>query len=350
MATTVIYKKDLDQKQTGNETNLIINPLKKLIPKAASGRSRGIKLPKYIVFKIDEVTKTLFLYIQEQDAIQDGKAIKLNATTCNMQTDNAAFEGWAICLKSWLPDLVEKVVLGWDMPTVEKENAHYYRFLYRVLRFTQQYSWFSVLPMNAARVAEFESQYNNLSINFSNSDPDKKEDSPENAVEYEFVKTPFLSAKIKHHYDLLNLDHQLHVGVKSHNKQLFTGGQSAIDLWGLNNRVLTIIELKYSHKKTPNTKVGIISELFLYACIMRDLIGGIIPVPHNAKLEHERELFAKIGTVEIIKAEMLADAYHPMIENDKVFDTLNNNSTKEEGATIVYGRTIYSYDRKKLTI
>lgn len=121
MATTVNYKKSPETEQSKYETNHIINPLKKLIPKAASGRSRGIKLPKYIVFKIDEVTKTLFLYIQEQDAIQDGKAIKLNATTCNMQTDNAAFEGWAICLKSWLPNIVEKVVLGWDMCTAREK-------------------------------------------------------------------------------------------------------------------------------------------------------------------------------------------------------------------------------------
>lgn len=350
MATTVLYKKDSDKHQKEYETKTIINPLKKLIPKASSGRLRGIKLPKYIIFKIDEANKVLNLYIQEQDALKDGNPIKLNAACCNMQTDNAAFEGWAICLKAWMPDKIEKVVLGWDIPETQDENTHYNRFLYRVLRFSQQYEWFSVMAKNATRVENFNNQYNELEINYSNSDPKKKEGSPENAVEYEFVKTPQLSTQIKQHYDLLNLDHLLHVGVRAHKKPLFTGGQSAIDLWGLNNRVLTIIELKYSQNKTPNTKVGIISELFLYSCIIRDMACGILPTPHNAILEHERELFSTIKSVEIIKAEMLADSFHPLIENTKVFDVLNQTCSSFKGKTIEYGMTTYSYDRNKLII
>lgn len=350
MATKVIYKKDGNKQQKDYEKNIIIGPIKKMVPKSQTGRSRGIKLPKYIVFKIDEVSKSLNLYIEEQDAKKDGLPIKLNATCCNMQTDNAAFEGWAVCLKAWMPDSIEKVVLGWDMPSPDKENLHYNRFLYRVLRFSQQYDWFSVSTKNAARVKQFEKEYFDLAINFSNDDPRKKEDSPENAVEYEFVKTPDLSTKLKTYYDLQNLDHQLHVGVKAHGKQLFTGGQSAIDLWGLNDNVLTIIELKYNYKKSLNTKVGIISELFLYACIMNDMIQGVIPAPLNAKLEQERFLFSKVCSLKKIKAEMLADIFHPLIECGEVFNILNNNTATANGVQVSFGFTKYSYDRKHLCI
>ena len=106
--------------------------------RTASGNS-GIKLPKYISFFITD--NTLTIDIREQECVNaSGCDESLNATCNNMQTDNAAFEGWAVCLKAWLLEC-ENVRLKWDIPT--ERNKHYNRFLYRVLRFSEAFpSWF----------------------------------------------------------------------------------------------------------------------------------------------------------------------------------------------------------------
>ena len=133
------YKKS--KTQNIYESNNIIQPIKAKVPEADSGRTHSIKLPKYISFIIQEKTKTLQIYIQDCKVIP-------NPTCNNMQSDNAAFEGWAICLKAWLPEQIERVCLKWDSPNVKfmtpNNKQHYNRFLYRALRFSQQYNWFSI--------------------------------------------------------------------------------------------------------------------------------------------------------------------------------------------------------------
>jgi hypothetical protein len=148
------YKKT--DKQSKYEKKVIIEPLRKKVPKAPSGRNHPIVLPKYISFTIQEESKKLFLNIEEQEGICDNKTVIENATCKNMQTDNAAFEGWAVCLKAWLPDIIKSVELKWDKPHDIKNNdnkwCHYRRFLYRVLRFSEQYKWFTVSISNIAEI------------------------------------------------------------------------------------------------------------------------------------------------------------------------------------------------------
>ena len=55
------------------ESNNIIQPIKAKVPEADSGRTHSIKLPKYISFVIQETTRTLQIYIQEQEGICDGQ-------------------------------------------------------------------------------------------------------------------------------------------------------------------------------------------------------------------------------------------------------------------------------------
>ena len=66
----------------------------------------------------------------------------------NMQENCSAFEGWAVVIKSAIPE-VKRVILDWDEPQykLEKENAqkaHYNRFLMRTTNFKRGYSWFDV--------------------------------------------------------------------------------------------------------------------------------------------------------------------------------------------------------------
>ena len=99
----------------------IIEHLKKILPSA--------KLPTRILFE----TADDCLYIK-----LCGRGV-----VANMQTDESAFEGWAIMLKSALPN-IQKVVLDWDYPVfnadkMTAQQAHYNRFIMRVSNFKQAY-------------------------------------------------------------------------------------------------------------------------------------------------------------------------------------------------------------------
>lgn len=337
----IIYKKDLDLSQLEYEKNTFINPLKCKL-KTLTGKERCIKLPKYIYFKIQE--RTLYIDIQEQTS-NTGEC--LNATCINMQSDNAAFEGWVITLKAWLPSMISTVVLKWVKPSVQ--NKHYNRFLYRVRRFSERYAWFSVDSENEKEVENFfHVEWKKLTINTSNAEPLKKSND-ENAVEYEIcdkertdIRQMFLDK-----YDLELFNHQLHVGVKSDDSLLFTGKQSAIDLWAVSKdrSTLSVFELKYiNYKKNgiKNIKVGIISELFLYVCIIEDIIKGNIE-PDKAK-DDERQLYSLIRNIKKINAIMLSNEFHPLVASRDVLKLLNSSDNKEGHVPIEFQTVNYSYE------
>ena len=345
---TIILKYKKSDSQFKYEDGNIIKPLIAKVPKARSGRTHALKLPKYISFTIDESTKTLHLYIQEQEGVRDGKRVVLNATCNNMQSDNAAFEGWAICLKAWLPEHIETVVLKWDAPGKEGEKdmtrnnkQHYRRFLYRVLRFSQQYSWFSIDNNNKQSVIDFNDELYDLQNNNYSENPKLKgsvDDLSETSVEY-LLTTKFADS-MKERFELDNIDRQFPVGVKRRGEQFFTGGMSAIDLWGMKDNILTIIELKYNGGKTKNKKVGIISELFMYSNIMRDIISGKIKRPALTRQKSEGYFYERHQTFSELKAFMLSDEYHPLVDNETVIELLNNCSCLD-GGKVVYDKLSY---------
>lgn len=347
MEKKVSYFKDLNKNQIDAEGK-IVKKLKFKIPNSSTGRPRGIKLSKYIWYNIDDATKTLHLYIQQQIDNRNGENKKLFAVCNNMQTDNAAFEGWAICLKAMLPDLIEKVELKWDIPLTG--NLHYNRFLYRVSRFCEKYPWFTIDESNATDVKNFlENRWKSLTINVSNVEPDKKSND-ENAVEYEIVdkKKDDIRKSFMQKYGLWLFNHQLPVGVKSNNSLLFTGGQSAIDLWSVSNdgKELSVYELKYINnqkKGSKNIKVGIISELFLYVCVMEDIIKGNIK-PENPILPDEKNLYDNIKKIKQISAVMLSNEFHPLVYSKSVLDLLN--SPRNSNIPIINFKLVfYSYKR-----
>ncbi len=312
------------------EKKHIIRPLRKLVPLAPSGNVRNIILPKYISFNILDGSKKLLLNIEEQKRICGGKEVVENATCKNMQTDNAAFEGWAICLKAWFPEEIEFVDLKWDPPhdMIESDNrlCHYRRFLYRVLRFSEQYEWFSVSPSNLEAIEKFKCSLTKLRNNNFNDNPKPKLTSKIGETEVEYMLSSSLSHETMMKFNLDFIDRQFPVGVKQDGNQFFSGHNSAIDLWGSKGNVLTIIELKYipNEVKSKNIKVGIISELFMYSCIMRDILSGLICRPEKTPNENEERFYQNIKAYSRIKANMLANEYHPLIENKNVLEILNN--------------------------
>jgi hypothetical protein len=351
---TNILKYKKSDAQFAYEDDNIIQPIKDRIPKANSGRTHSIKLPKYISFVIQETTRTLQIYIQEQEGICDGQKVILNATCNNMQSDNAAFEGWAICLKAWLPEYIEGVNLKWDSPNdkfmTPNNKQHYNRFLYRALRFSQQYSWFSIDDNNKWEVDGFKGELYDLQNNYYSKKPELKgnlEILSETSVEYLLANK--LSDQMKSYFDLDVIDRQFPVGVKRLGKQFFTGGMSAIDLWGMKKDVLSIIELKYNGGETKNKKVGIISELFMYSNIMRDIISGIIARPERTSKQNEESFYLRHQSFHSLNAFMLSDEYHPLVDNEMVFEILNNYSYSN-GVRVTFAKISYKLTANKLEI
>ena len=338
--TIVKYKKSKTQFEYEKKT--FKEPLRNRVL-AESGRSRNIILPKYISFNIQE-DKKLLLNIEEQKGIFAGEEIALNATCKNMQTDNAAFEGWAVCLKAWLPDEIITVELKWDVP--KDKNEHYNRFCYRVMKMKEAFNWFSIASFNQCEIDKFQEHLNNLQNNCGNKIPEKKFKHGgkvgENAVEYDMVHEQNFPQLLCNHYNIPKIYHQLPVGVKQDGIYFFAGSTAAIDLWGMNGNELTIIELKYE-----NEMVGIISELFFYTSLMRDIVLGRISKP-DAILSHEKALYQNIEKTNVIHARMLADVYHPLVDYEHVFKLLNDNQL--EDVKIDFDKSLYSYTPSTLKI
>lgn len=330
-----VIKQYAKEKEGGGDCSKDI--IEKLV---STTKNSHITLPKYISFILKD-DGLLVMYIQEQ--IDTEKKV-LNTLSQNMQTDNSAFEGWAVVLKAWLPKEVKNVQLRWDIPS--DRNNHYRRFCYRIDKMIEAFGWFSIDETNKDEIIEFKRECVNLQNNCGNKIPEKKIKRGgkvgENAVEYDMVHKQNFRKLMCEHYNIHDIYHQLPVGVKNKDKTFFAGSKAAIDLWGMNGNELTIIELKYENKM-----VGIISELFFYVCLMRDIVMRQIAKP-DAILPYEKELYSHINDMKTIHARMLADTYHPLVKDEKVFSILNNN--KFENVEINFKLDTYKYSLSTLTI
>ena len=96
--------------------------------------NKKLRLPSGMGFSIEDKVLTIMM--------------KEKGLTANMQTDASAFEGWAICLKAWLPECITEVIIAGDVLSfpkgekMTKEEMHYNRFLYR----------FTSVPLKLGRV------------------------------------------------------------------------------------------------------------------------------------------------------------------------------------------------------
>ena len=330
MANRASAEKKLDSQKIKERT--LLDTLK-----YATGNAR-IKFPEYLYFDLDG--NILHMEIKPSKRNKDGIDNVVNYVCENMQTDNAAFEGWAICIKAWMPERIDKVCLKWAIPESDNRSLHYNRFLYRALRFKDAYSWFYVDNSLNQELEEFEKNLTNLSNNFGNKEPLRPNSRGEKYLEYNIVHT--YNAEFKKKYELETFNHQLPVGVKKDNKSFFTGGASAIDLYGLAGDTISIFELKYNNKM-----VGIISELFLYANIIRDMIRGVIssPNPSRCKRDSEIKLYERISMLNGIKAYMLSEKYHPLVKKKEVIDLMNDQCSNH--LRIEYERVVTPEDWTK---
>lgn len=297
---------------------------KEEILKKLQEKNKNIRLPSGMDFTIQD--NVLTIGMTEKGLIS------------NMQTDAAAFEGWAICLKAWLPEFVDKVIIKGD-PQKDKNNRHYKRFLYRLNKFTQiYYSW-----VKSESYTEDFKVFENTKKKYLNV---PKKEASEEATHCEAQLERAYCLKNKSFYTAL--DHQLPARIfnKSEIKEenaITPGG--FIDIWGIKNNTLKIFELKLP----TNTEIGIISELMFYVNVMSDVLQHEINIPQKSEFrsfEKLYELYENKGTCKQIEGVFLAEKFHPLIQEkqEEVLQIINRGKFPED--TPVF----FSFDKPDVEI
>lgn len=308
--------------------------LKERYKKEYPSSSASIELPSQIKF-VEKEGKIEMLLME--DAIGKG------AKNINMQKDPAAFEGWAVILRRYLgKDIKLDIAFPLNLEELNGEfegNGHYKRFLYRVLRFKEQYSkWFSLSEnLNTFLISEggFCKWLKENGKDFTNNVPLKEKAVPSNDKISENWVEGTLAGQESILQDLIKKENserneifcQLPVGLFSHEvkakNEVFARGNAAVDLWTWDGDKFYAFELKYKNKM-----VGIITELFFYANYLYDLL-----IEKNFKLNEKktkkRGYYNLLGNeFKEICAYMLVDEMHPLID-EKVLEILNDKSTSD---------------------
>ena len=286
----------------------ILKEIKKSLIENGIGKTLAnrVKFPDAI--EIDEIIDKGKIVIKLSDKAigmcEDGRSYS------NMQNDDASFEGWALLiyshyakeknykieldLKQTAYDNIEKIYKIKSADNYTNNRRHYNRFLYRALRFSQQYrNWFILSNELKPHVEAFNNYLSNSKIGFTNNIPNNIPNENKTSNQY-FGTNKIHENDVEDIFANLNwqsnqgaafckkyggvLYRQLPVGLFEGSeaikaKAVFTGNKSAIDLWSCNNNELNVFELKFNNKM-----IGILTEIFFYANFMRDMFckGKII--------------------------------------------------------------------------
>ena len=249
-------------------------------------------------------------------------------TTDNMQKNNAAFEAWSLRLKS---EGYNKLILT-DNDTGEdnKSNAHlhYNRFLYRVMRFTEAFSWFTTSQELCEKVDAFRREKilrDDLCVGTPTDSTSTQSELLEPNIERTLIRTDrrdFVNALLK-----VNVDryyNQLPISLFMNNDatdktKIFPSDGSRIDIWGLEDSTINIVELKVG----SNKDIGVISQLFFYASFMQEMYCHRHlerKDPPNLRGYYSYKL--ERGYIKLIDANIESIKAHFLLENKhRYFDT-----------------------------
>lgn len=202
----------------------------------------------------------------------------------NMQDNRACFEAWCLIIKAKTKE--QKLEIELDVKDITEadydgnlpENGHLGRFLYRILKFSEQYKdWFKLSEKLENLKDKFKTYLDSHTFVTSTPDKEPKEDiansNLESYVEYLFCDSISAQKDILNLHSGPTIDRQLPVSLfdatKSNETGVFTGGKSAIDFWavdGDNEDIINVYELK-----SGNPMVGIITEIFFYSNYVHDV-------------------------------------------------------------------------------
>ncbi len=314
---------------------------------------KHIKLPGNIKFLERE---------QEIEIILKEEAAGIGEKKMNMQEDAAAFEGWAVILNRYFH---KNVILNLDMQSDPEEmkgkwkgNGHFNRFLYRVMRFWEQYSWFFLSEsLEAVLFAEggfsdwLDANKEKLVNNVPGMMAEDAEANTEKISENWIEKAMTGEESIL--YDIVKGDspekneifRQLPAGlflgtVKAEN-EVFPGKKAAVDLWTWDEEKFYAFELKYQ-----NQMVGMITEIFFYANYLYDLLvekNFTLNAKSTGKRGYDN---LQENEFDEICGVMTADEMHPLID-EKVLEILNHNQYTEDDFGITYQLCRYQTDNHK---
>ena len=263
-------------------------------------------------------------YIYDKEIKNLTLLVKIKGLKANMQVDEASFDSWAIALKYHLREYIETITIDWERDFSNGEDGilHYNRFVYRLAKFVQTYSWaHSAKPIPAIPTT----LYCNIGREKAAS-IDKHSPESEGWLECKYVMDHSME------YDVIN--HQFPVGIfhekVSRTTHYTTGGKSAIDIWAIKNDCLSIFELK----EPKNKPLGIISELMFYTNILDDILSHRIMYEESKNVEyavkHDIRGFKKFheayekGTINKIESIFLANNLHPLL-SDGLIDFINDS-------------------------
>jgi len=284
-------------------------------------RDRGLKSVKF-PDKVGFSVKNKLLTIE----------VPLCGVIKNMQHDESAFEGWALCVKSYLNDIIDNVDIIWNVDSALAKNCHYKRFLYRVWNFISIYEWAKCSCHTFAGKST-----NGWIANIPAGSAKETAAHKEAALEREYIN---------HHSGESDvMGQQLPVGLfngKVCRQNRETPG-SYLDIWAIKDDTLHIFELKDARNK----KIGIISELMFYVNVMNDIMKHRIRYANGAdKVDYRGfdSLFKAYQNQSInrVIGHFLADAIHTFITPQVI--QLMNDSSALRGERINYQHTLVGID------
>lgn len=234
--------------------------------------NRSIQLPAGIGF--DGNGQNIIMTLTESGA-------GLGTKPMNMQKSGAAFEGWAAAVYAHYMKCIGCVTLDIPkdcaLPTGPYTAApHYSRFLYRAMKFSDQYAWFRLSNQLGCAVEEFRKYLSSHKVtnNFPQGEAADK-GNLESKVEGQFSNDEDGKTVLRNLLGIRNnrcgIYRQLPVGLfegemTTEHTSLFTGRNSAVDLWTVSEDTLYAIELK-----ADNKMVGAVTEIFFYANYVYDM-------------------------------------------------------------------------------
>lgn len=247
----------------------------------------------------------------------------------NMQTNAAAFEGWALALKRWAG--AKKVGLFWPAvePVKGKLPPHYERFLYRARRFADlfpEWFWLDGDTSGSAAFGGAEKRILNVAGDRThladNHICERGKWADERQMEC-FLRQDRAFADHFGFRSGYRTDQQFPVGLfrtplPDGNGRIFPGGKGAIDLVCADQDRFWLFELKAG----TNIPVGTISELIFYASVVRDAaLGHFQFAPKRAAGNHVTG--DDVVTAKAIIAVMLGDMLHPLLHDADLLKMLN---------------------------
>lgn len=271
----------------------------------------------------------------------------------NMQDTRACFEAWCLIIKAKTSNPGLEIELDVDDITVasylggKPANGHLGRFLYRILKFSEQYKdWFKLSSTLDVLKDNFKNYLALPGVKFVTSAPgneasdnlDDLKNNLESYIEYVFWDS------YRAQRDILKLDRgaivgrqlpvSLFEGSSVTGNEVFTRQKSAIDFWAVDRGTINVYELKVN-----NPMVGIITEIFFYSNYIHDVfIAGYLnhtkgKVSHKTDVQlrnYDKITGKKVQGIMISNRRDDDKGWHSSLDEltrRKITDIMNTNGT-----------------------